>query len=205
MSRTTIISSIVCLFCLFITMSTQADEKDIFERIVKITDNKGTIYELLKDLSRQSGYLFVYDSQVIDNNKKIKVPTGEYTLRNAIYLITGNARIRIDLLGEHILLRSSDEPPPDRPVRNPFSTIKGSLSDNDTGKPIHYVSVGILNTTIGTVSNQDGIFQLTLPDSLRQQKVRFSHIGYESMELTLPEDENMDLALKPQVVSLQEI
>ncbi|MDR0745933.1 MAG: carboxypeptidase-like regulatory domain-containing protein, partial [Mediterranea sp.] len=87
----------------------------------------------------------------------------------------------------------------------PFSTIKGSLSDNDTGKPIPYVSVGISNTTIGTVSNQDGIFQLTLPDSLRQQKVRFSHIGYESMELTLPEGENMDLALKPQVVSLQEI
>ncbi|MDR0743920.1 MAG: carboxypeptidase-like regulatory domain-containing protein, partial [Tannerella sp.] len=64
-------------------MSAQADGKDVFDRIVKITTNRGTIYELLKDLSRQSGYLFVYDSRIIDNNKKVKVPKGEYTLRHA--------------------------------------------------------------------------------------------------------------------------
>lgn len=211
-NKTSFYRIIACLFFLFITISTQADEKDVFDRIVKITDNKGTIYELLKNLSDQSGYLFVYDSQIIDNNKKIKVPKGEYTLRSAIYLITGNQRLRIDLLGEHILLRlsneQSDSPIAGRePVHHPFFTVKGSLCDKETGKPIPFVSIGISNTTIGTISNQDGVFQLTIPDSLRQQKVRFSHIGYESMELesTLLEGKSLDFTLTPQFVSLQEI
>jgi hypothetical protein len=203
---------IACLFFWSITISIQADEKDVFDRIVRITNNKGTIYELLKDLSDQSGHLFVYDSQIIDNNKKVKVPRGEYTLRNAIYLITGNQHLRIDLLGEHILLRLSNEQPdvpeiPKKPVHHPFFTIKGSLADYETGKPIHFVAIGILNSTIGTISNQDGVFRLTIPDSLRQHKIRFSHIGYESMdlELTLLEGETINLTLKPQFVSLQEI
>ncbi|MDR0395247.1 MAG: carboxypeptidase-like regulatory domain-containing protein [Tannerella sp.] len=213
-NKTSFRRTIACLFFLLIIINIQADGNDVFDRIVRITNHKGTVYELLKDLSAQSGYLFVYDSRIIDNDKKVRVPKGEYTLRNAIHLITGNRCLRIDLLGEHILLRlSSDKPSGDapeakeEPVHHPFFTIKGSFTDHETGKPVPFVAVGILNSTVGTISNQDGDFQLTLPDSLRQHKMRFSHIGYESMdlELALLKDETLDFALKPQLVPLQEI
>lgn len=210
--NTSFFHMITCLFFLLVSANIQADEKDVFDRMVHITNNKGTVYELLKNLSDQSGYLFVYDSQLIDNNKKIKIPKGEYTLRNAIYLITGNERLKIDLLGEHILLRLSNELPavPENKketVRKPFFMIKGTLSDYETGKPIPFASIGISNTTIGTVCNLDGAFQLVIPDSLQHHKARFSHIGYESMdiELALLEGETIDFMLKPQVFSLQEV
>ncbi|MDR1335495.1 MAG: carboxypeptidase-like regulatory domain-containing protein [Tannerella sp.] len=204
---------------LLLTVSLQADDGNgVFDRIVQITDRKGTVYELLKSLSARSGYLFVYDSRVIDNNKKVKVPPGAYTLRHAICLITGNRRLRMDLLGEHILLRLPEDQPPDAPPdggapprrkKEPFFTVTGALTDRETGKPLPSVSVGVANTSIGTVSNRDGAFRLTLPDSLRHQAVRFSHIGYESADLELallPEDGGrIDFALKPQAVPLAEV
>jgi hypothetical protein len=209
MRRTTKLS----LFLLLLAVHLQADEKDLPDRItVTVTAGKATVYELLKDLSAQSGYLFVYDSRIIDSNKKIRVPKGEYTLRQAICLVTGNRRLRIDLLGEHILLRLPEDKPPDVPgppprKKDPFFTVTGVLSDYETGKPLSFASVGVPNTTVGTVSNRDGAFRLTLPDSLRQHKVRFSHIGYESLEveLALPEDGPVDFRLKPQAVPLAEV
>jgi hypothetical protein len=202
---------IACLFICLATTNLQADN-DTFNKIVRLSGKKGTIFELLKDISGQTGYFFVYDSQIIHNDKKIKVPKGDYTLRDAIYLITGNNRLIVELRGEYVLLRLPDEqseiPVEEKtPVNNPHFTIKGTISDNETGDPVTFASVSIPNTTIGTVSNQDGAFQLTLPDSLHRHKIRFSHIGYESIEvdLELPDDKNIDLALKPQFIPLQEI
>ncbi|MDR1524502.1 MAG: carboxypeptidase-like regulatory domain-containing protein [Tannerella sp.] len=202
---------IACMFICFTATGMQADDGDAFDQTVHIAVNKGTVFELLKDISEQSGYLFVYDSQVINNDKRITVPKGDYSLRNAIYLITGNNRLKLDIQGAYLLLRLPDEPArvprAEEPVQDSHFTVRGTLSDDETGSPLSFVSVGVLNTTTGTVSNQDGAFQLTLPDSLRRYKMRFSHIGYESidMEAELLDGKNVELAMKPQFVPLQEI
>ncbi|MDR2679247.1 MAG: carboxypeptidase-like regulatory domain-containing protein [Tannerella sp.] len=203
---------VACLCICLTATDTQAGNGDALDRIVHISVNKGTVFELLKDISEQSGYLFVYDSRIINSDKKIKIPKGDYTLRNAIYLITGNNRLKPDVRGEYILLRLPDEPPgvpvqEKAPVRDPHFTISGTLSDDETGSPLSSVSIGILNTTTGTVSNREGSFRLTLPDSLRRHKVRFSHIGYESMDMEaeLLDGKNVELTMKPQFIPLQEI
>jgi hypothetical protein len=218
MSRINIRRPLAGLLFLLKIIPIQADGNDTFDRIVRITTPKGTVYELLKDLSVQSGYSFVYDSRIIDNDRKVKIPRGEYTLREAIHLITGNLPLRLDLLGGHILLRlppsvpggkpAADDTSAEAPVPLPFFTIEGAFTDSESGKPIPYVAVGIQNTTLGTIANRDGTFRLTLPDSLRQHRMRFSHIGYESMEpeLTLLKDAaRFDFTLKPQPVPLREI
>ena len=204
---------IVCLFLWSVVGSIQAVGDDAFDRKVLLSRSKGTIYELLKDVSVQSGYLFIYDSQLIDNDKKIKIQKGSYTLRDAIYLITGDSRLQIDLVDEYILLRLPETE--NKIVSNKgktqskdsLFTIKGKLFDQETGNPVLFASISILNTSIGTISNQDGEFQLVVPDSLQRSKIRCSHIGYESREidLSLLEGYHIDLAMNPQIVALQEI
>jgi hypothetical protein len=200
---------VACALACLTAINMQAGNgDDVFDRIVHISVNKGTVFELLKDISEQSGYFFVYDSRTVSNDKKIKVPKGDYSLRNAIYLITGNNRLKLDIQGEYILLRLPEESavvPAQK--HNPHFAIRGTLSDEETGSPLSFASVGVLNTTVGTVSNREGAFQLTLPDSLRRHKVRFSHIGYESMDIEteLLGGRNVDLAMKPQFIPLQEI
>jgi hypothetical protein len=204
---------VACLIFSFLVINVQANDKDVFDRKVRISKNKGTVYEFLKDISEQTDFLFIYDSQIINNDRIIKIQKGEYTLRDAIYLITGDRRLSMDLLGEHILLRLPEKQKPDdvkiavSPPSKTHITIGGKLFDCQTEEPVLSASVGLVNTTIGTITNQDGEFQLMIPDSLLHAKVRFSHIGYESreMEIALLEGQHVDLALNPQVVSLQEV
>lgn len=205
-------SFIVCLFLLSAKGNIQAAGNDAFDRKVQLSRSKGTVYEFLKDISEQSGYLFIYDSQLIDNNRKIKIPKGEYILRDAIYLVTDDRRLLIDLVDEYILLRLpgvTDEVLERQKMipEDTVFTINGKLLDHDTGDPLLFASISILNTSIGTITNQDGEFRLNVPDSLRSSKIRCSHIGYESREidLSLLEGNHINLTMKPQVISLQEI
>jgi len=206
-------SKALALLFLFVFIPVRANQQDVFDRVVRITRSKATVYELLKDISDQSGYLFIYDSRIVDNDKKVTVKRGNYPLRDAIYLITGENRLKIDVSGVYILLRLTEiEPPPANtnnnvPELQTHFTVKGFLFDPETEAPLIFASVTILNSTVGTITNQDGEFQLKVPDSLQYHTVRFSHIGFENkeIELALLKDNVINLGLIPSVFPLQEV
>lgn len=56
------------------------------------------------------------------------------------------------------------------------TTIKGIVKNSDN-EPIPYCSIGMKNTTIGTISDENGNYKFTIPDSLNHEIV-FSAIGY---------------------------
>lgn len=58
------------------------------------------------------------------------------------------------------------------------SIIKGKVLDQSTKKPIAYANIGIVNTSVGTISNDDGTFSLKLPEQNKNDSVLFSAIGY---------------------------
>ena len=59
---------IIFLSLLLITCDMRADGGDVLERIIRLPGTKGTVYSLLSKVSEQSGYLFVYDSKVVNND-----------------------------------------------------------------------------------------------------------------------------------------
>jgi hypothetical protein len=50
------------------------------------------------------------------------------------------------------------------------------------GKPIAYANIGIVNKNVGTVSDESGFFDLTIPPELTGERIRFSCVGYETQE-----------------------
>lgn len=57
----------------------RADGEDVLERMISLPKMKGTVYSLLGNISQQSGYLFIYDSKVVDNDVTVKIRKGERT------------------------------------------------------------------------------------------------------------------------------
>ena len=73
-------------------------------RMIHLSKEKNTVYRLLDKVSEQTGFLFIYDSKLIDNEKRVRIPKGDYTIRQAIYLITGNKELSLRVIGDHILI-----------------------------------------------------------------------------------------------------
>jgi hypothetical protein len=56
--------------------------------------------------------------------------------------------------------------------------LEGKVVSKDDGQPLAYTNIGILNSPIGTISNEDGTFALLIPSQYTQDAVLFSALGY---------------------------
>jgi len=85
-------------------------------------------------------------------------------------------------------------------------TISGKVTSN-SGDVLSYVNIGIIGTSIGTVSATDGTFTLYLKKEVTTlDTLRFSIIGYDSQSFALSEtSETMDVTLKQSIFDLEEI
>lgn len=205
---------ILLLGLLFITCGMRADGGDVLERMIRLPGMKGTVYSLLGKVSEQSGYLFVYDSKVVNNDIEVKTKRKNCTVRQAIYEIIGDRSLELKVIGHHILIL----PPAEKIVRKKtvseeqpalpaYFTITGTLRDKETGDPVVNASVILQGTSIGNITNKNGEFRLHLPDSLKSGNLSFSHLGYVAQNIeaaTLIGRDNV-LSLEPKIVPLQEV
>jgi hypothetical protein len=57
--------------------------------------------------------------------------------------------------------------------------IKGILVNERDHSPVAYANIGILNTPVGTISNEDGTFELSIPGKFHEEQLLFAALGFE--------------------------
>lgn len=57
--------------------------------------------------------------------------------------------------------------------------IKGTVFDKKTNEPIPFASIGIKGKTVGTVSNENGVFEMPLKEIVDTDSLKISAIGYQ--------------------------
>jgi TonB-linked SusC/RagA family outer membrane protein len=81
--------------------------------------------------------------------------------------------------------------------------ITGTVSSSEDGLPIPGVSVSVKGTTTGTISNMDGIYSITVPESARA--LVFSFVGMITQEVALTSANRLDVTLKSDVIGVEEV
>ena len=69
--------------------------------------------------------------------------------------------------------------------------ITGFVFEQATKKPLHGVSIKNMNSETGTATNQDGSFQLQIPQT-DKLKLHFSHVGFRDTVLNITIKENSE-------------
>ena len=85
---------------------------------------------------------------------------------------------------------------------------KGRIIDAETKQVIPYVNIGILQKNIGTVSNENGQYQLGFSGNYAaSDSIIFSHVGYRTVKYSIAQFINSisDIQLTPISNTLQEV
>lgn len=82
-------------------------------------------------------------------------------------------------------------------------TVTGRTTDKD-GLPLPGVSVYVKASTIGTVTNLDGAFTLSIPDN-EDSILVFSSLGFQPQEIRLGEQNTFQIALTEDTQGLDEV
>lgn len=180
---------------------------------VRFDMKKGTVYQMINRVSDLTGYYFIYDSELVDNEKKVRVVPGDYHLRDLVRKITGNGNIELRIQGSYLLIylpyvKSNTEPVAEPVIQvDSMLVIRGKLLDRITGEPVIYGTVNVEGSSMAALSNRNGEFMLKIPDSLSTALIRISHMGYLNrlIDASLIAGRNIDIFLDQKVIPLQEI
>lgn len=188
----------------------------LLEKNISIPKQKTTLYEALNQISQNADCLFIYDSETLENNKRVKLHADQQPLHKVLDELLSNPGLAYRVLGKHILIyRTNRNELPVKIIQPPMPgldivkniEIRGYIYDKESKAAIPFATIGVAEKNIGTVTNIDGFFLLKIPDSLRETSLFVSHLGYLSQQIPvqLITDRPVDIYLHRRVYSIQEV
>ena len=76
---------------------------------------------------------------------------------------------------------------------------------NENTDPLPYAHLLFQKYAMGTTSNEEGYFTFTIPDSLRNEKVRVSYVGYHSKIIGIEDIVGREVKMLPKNEGLDEV
>lgn len=81
--------------------------------------------------------------------------------------------------------------------------ITGVVTSSDDKAPIPGVTIVVKNTTIGTTTNLDGKYTLTVP--AKYDALEYSYVGMKTQIIKLGESVTIDVVMQPDVMNMDEV
>src|SRR5690606_12731003 len=82
-------------------------------------------------------------------------------------------------------------------------TVTGKITDSDGNNPLPGASIVVKGSSVGTTTDANGEYSIAVEDL--NTILVFSFIGYESQEIQVGGRTRIDVVLKPDIQSLEEV
>ena len=178
------------LFTLFLFNSAYAQSVKI-----DLSVKNESLRQFIKQIETKTDYTFMLD-QTVDQSQKVTVDARQESLDAILKKALAGKQISYEIVGKQIILKL-----PGNTQSNQSRKISGTVKDQN-GEPIIGANVSVKGTTVGAITDIDGNFMLEV---LEDAIIQVSYIGYVSLELPLKGRNRLDVVLKDDLQSLDEI
>jgi TonB-linked SusC/RagA family outer membrane protein len=139
--------------------------------------------EIFKIIRQQTGYLFVFDVDLMQQSRKVNIQVKNATLEQVLEICFRDQPFTYTIADQTIVVKGDSSAKKKYALIIPTTTdIHGRVSDS-TGSPLVGASVTIWNSRIGAQTDQNGLFQMSEVDS--GATIVFSFTGYSQQLVKL--------------------
>ena len=162
--------------------------------------NKGTatLSDIIRQIEKQTDYLFIYNEHEVNLNKQIAVSTRETTVAEILNRVLQGTGFSYTMEGNHIILVKNMEK-----MRNVTSgrRITGTVKD-DSGEAVVGCNVAVKGEKIGAITDMDGRYTIEVPGN---SILVFSFLGYKSIEYPVKDNSVINITMQEDSRSLDEV
>lgn len=187
----------VCLLLCTIGLA-QASGSYAQKATVNLEMRNQTVKEVLDEIEEQSDFSFFFNIKHVDLDRKVSVVAKKSDIFKVLETVFAGTDVRYSVVDKKIILSTEK---PEIQQRNQDKKVTGIVKDQ-YGEPIIGANVSVKGTTMGAITDIDGNFVLEVPDNAI---VQVSYIGYVSQEHRLSGKNRLDIVLKEDLHSLDEI
>jgi iron complex outermembrane receptor protein len=171
---------------------------DGYSQRITISLENAPVQKVFEIIRAQSGYQFLYSNKVIAKAKPLNISVKDASLEEVLAACFKDQPLTYTIIEKTVVvkLKKNIEPVIKEEVSEPPPLdIKGRIV-NDKGEALSGVSVKIKNSSTGTTTDDNGNFQLSVPNE--NTILEISYVGYVSKTVTVGKKNiiNITLALE---------
>jgi TonB-linked SusC/RagA family outer membrane protein len=180
-----------------------AQVKDIEEVMISLSLEDKKIERVFSSIEKMTGFSFVYTDKELKGTPKVTARGETQSVYELLSEIGKQSGLYFKQVNQNIHVRKSAKQLDQVSAQDLFVdiTISGKVTDEDGG-PLPGASVTVEGTATGTVTDIDGNYTINVPEG---STLIFSYIGFENTRVAVSNRERIDVTLKTDMSSLDEV
>ena len=165
---------------------------------ISVHMQNATVREVVMEIERQGGISFLFNDNLVGLNRHISVSFNDQPIKHVLESALTQADITYEEIKDDfvVLLSTSD-------IIQQQRTVSGTVTDEGTGEALPGVAVIVRGTAIGTTTNADGFYRLTIPEGA--EFLTFSFVGMLSQEIFIGDQQTINVMMVADLVGLEEV
>ena len=174
-----------------------------FAQKVTLNYNRTNLRTVLERVTEQTDYTLAFSKEVVDLNDEVTIRVNETDLATVLNQLLTPRNIGYEIRDNKIYIF-------DKAISGVAEATQSTQLDqrltgrvtDDNGEPVIGANISIPGTSIGTVTDYDGNYTLSVP---RGSTLRFSYIGYLEQEFTITNQSVLNVQLYEDAEVLDEL
>ncbi len=169
-----------------------------------------SILDVFSQIESQSEFVFIYKNEALDLNQKVNLKVENATVDKVLKAILQNSGANYQIVDKQIIIT------PDRTIAPTLNNeiieisftppqkkeISGVVKDNK-GNYLPGTSIALKGTTIGTITDAEGKFHLSIPADAKT--LIFTFVGMKSQEIAIGNNTTFNIVLQEETVGVDEV
>ncbi|WP_025761851.1 TonB-dependent receptor [Dyadobacter tibetensis] len=207
--RISLLQLIISLCFISTATAVEVHAQELLRKKISIDAQGMDLKTVLNQLGKEADVRFVFSSKLIGSSRKVNLSKTNETLSDVLVDFLTPLGLNYEVSGKNIVIRPNSMTPaletePLSPNNKSIDrTIKGKVTDAASLDGLPGVNIVVKGTQIGSTSDSNGNYVLQVPDDAGN--LVFSFVGYESVERSIGSASQIDVQLKVDQKSLEEI
>ncbi|MCG6191308.1 TonB-dependent receptor [Maribellus maritimus] len=177
---------------------------------ISIYVKDGSLNEIFREIEKLSEYRFFYQNEQISNVERKSIDVTDKNVLDLLSDLLGETGLSYKLVERNIIIFPMSEYNEGYVKRQSweyyetqqFRAITGKVTDS-SGLPLPGVTIAVKGTTIGTVSNADGEYSLSVTSS--DAVLLFSFVGMKSQEISVAGQSTINVTMEADAIGIDEV
>ncbi len=175
---------------------------------INLEFNKENLKTVLEEVSEQSGYSLAYSKEVVDLNHTVTIKKSDSDLSEVLNELLLSRNLNYEIRDNKIFILNKTSKSPiismsnDKQKQDQVHIQINGLVTDEIGEPIIGANISVPGTIIGTITNIDGKYSLSLP---KGSYLLFSYIGFINQGFTIENQTLLNVQLREDIELLDEV
>ena len=206
--KSTITQCFLFAFCSVMAFAKPTKAQQILNREVSVKMTNVSLKSVLQEIEKQTNVHFVYSNNAVKTNTNVSLQTSNEPLTTVLPKLLSPNLLRYEVMEEQIILKKIKEQSSVIPDEKEGVSVmaEDKISGKviaDKGEVLPGVSVLVKGTSKGTVTNNDGDFNIVAKVG---DVLTFSFVGFEKQEISITDaNQILKVTMKEDVSQLGEV